>query len=471
MNTIITKFVAKSTNTTYVCLLDIRNKNINHEFFKGCGNVGTSVRSCIKKNDIPECHFIFVEKNKVSNHKNTRAQPYVTEKYAIEWIYDQEKIKEYRANIKAKIAEKKKEELHITRIERKEYDSTQLQSLPDIVDISDEDAFKDNEGTSLHIEMRGKKTHDGLYMKALDIEQQLRITCVYRGVTHANSDFEYNKHYVFFTTEGIVNYDTSGVVENTPGKVLYLTYFGVIKLLICSRSKNAEQFQKWVITTLFTHQFGDQDQKDELASNLLGITAKTLYDVLRRSSNVIPCVYLFKIGKVGDVRKYCKDKIESINLEGYVDDDILYKFGKTNDLARRTREHANTYGKMSNDFTLETFNYIDKALACKAEKSIKDFFNASDMRINDDKHIVVVVIKPNKMKYTIEWFKNVQMMYSGNSYDLIQQINEMRHNHAMELMKKEHDNQILQKENDKLCFKHKSELQEMEITILKERLK
>ena len=117
----------------------------------------------------------------------------------------------------------------------------------------------------------------------------------------------------------------------------------------------------------------------------MGITPKTVCDVSRKSSSTIPCVYLFKIGKVCNIVEYCNTKIESINLDGYNKDDIVYKFGMTDDLARRSREHSRSYGIMTTDFSLETFNYIDKAQACEAEKTIKDFFNATDMRVEDKK--------------------------------------------------------------------------------------
>ena len=144
----------------------------------------------------------------------------MTEKYAKEWIYDVNKIKEYRESIKTQ----KKEELKKARIEQKQYNATQLQPLPPIVEISDEEAFKDTDGNILHIKMRGEKTQEGLYMKALDIQHKLGIDRVYDGVTHTNSDYEYNTHYVFFETQNygvevdldIVNYRYSPSPETPP---------------------------------------------------------------------------------------------------------------------------------------------------------------------------------------------------------------------------------------------------------------
>lgn len=498
----ITWFTPISSDTKYVSLLDILNKKVNEPFFEKCGSVDKQIiRKCIIKNTIPDNAFIFVGNNKVSNSKNSRATPYVSESYANEWIYDTEKIIQYR-NEQQKILKKDRaKKISQTRVERKGYDPTQLKPLPDIVDLDENEGFKDEDGNVLHIEMRGERTQKGLYFKASDLGQL--HDRVYNIVIQKTSDFEYDKHYVFFDESnigtrnsgtdvnssqrvpdtdvynGYINYvsNVNYSADVTPKRGLYLTYFGIVKLLICSRSSKAEPFQEWVLTTLFTHQFGEQEQKDDLAANLLGITPKTICDVFRKSTNTIPCVYLFKIGKVGDVRDYLINKMESINLEGYCDNDILYKFGRTNDLARRTKEHASTYGKMSKEFTLETFNYIDKALACKAERSINHFFNASDMRINDIKHTEVVVIKPEKMKYTIEWFQNVQMMYSGNSYELIKQLDDLKHEnvlikkeHENQLLVKQHENQLLLQDNEKLIFKHRSELQAMEIDMLKTKL-
>ena len=60
-------------------------------------------------------------------------------------------------------------------------------------------------------------TQEGLYMKALDIQNKLGIDRVYAGVTHTNSDYEYNTHYVFFD---IVTYD----IKKHQGTFLYLLW-------------------------------------------------------------------------------------------------------------------------------------------------------------------------------------------------------------------------------------------------------
>ena len=66
-----------------------------------------------------------------------------------------------------------------------------------------------------------------------------------------------------------------------------------------------------------------------------------------------------------------------------------------------------------------------------------------------------MVIKPNKMQYVNDWFKNVQRICAGNSADLIKQIDDMRHEHAMELVIVKNENKLLEKENEKMFFNTK----------------
>ena len=62
-----------------------------------------------------------------------------------------------------------------------------------------------------------------------------------------------------------------------------------------------------------------------------------------------------------------------------------------------------------------------------------------------------MVIKPNKMQYVNDWFKNVQRICAGNSADLIKQIDDMRHEHAMELVIVKNETNYLKKKMKK-CF-------------------
>ena len=421
-------FLAKSTNTTYVCLQDLKTNNVNPDFFKGCG---TSIRACLKKNNIPENEIIFVDKNKVSNKKNTRAQPYVTEKYAKEWIYDVNKIKEYRESIKTQ----KKEELNKTRIEQKQYDVTQLQPLPPIVEISDEEAFKDTDGNILHIEMRGEKTQEGLYMKALDIQNKLGIDRVYDGVTHTNSDYEYNIHYVFFLISPV-------------SKVLYLTFTGFVKLIMCNRKvKNKISYTQ--LLTSCTLLFASQESKEELAATCMGISLTHMRSIAKTCSSGLHGIYLFAIGKVSDLHDTFV-----FDTSRHKPNDIVYKYGFTKDIDKRYGQHLRSFGRINGVTSLEhkIFANIDPMFLSKAECKIKNIFSANNWNLADSTYKEIVVIPKSQLNYVKKTYYDTSELYKANINSMAKQI------------------LSLEDKIDKMKLLHQNEVKDKEIQILQLRL-
>jgi len=427
MSTTVARFTHESSKIAYISLLDMYLQEINPPFFEKCGNGAKQiVRKSIKKNTIPENDHIFVGGNdKVSTKGNSRAIPYVTEAYANKWIYDINRITNHREELKKAKKEKIVTNIAQTRIERKQFDPTNLKPLPNIVEVEYDELFKDEEGNVLQIEMRGEKTQDGLFFKALDLDK-LNISSkpTYDTFTRKDSDYVYDEHYVFF--EEALSYNSTPnwctvvtkSAEVTPKKVLYLTYFGLVKYFICSRSPKANPFQKWAISTLFTHQFGN---------------------ISRSSVNQISCVYLYTIGCVGDIRKYCLNNNDDMALDGYADDDILYKFGYTKDLDSREKDHHKTYGIMTNSDAcgVEMYTSVDKALVSKAETTLKNFFEISGMKVDDKKRVELVVIPKSKMKHVRDEFSKIHTMYMGSSADYI---------HKIELREQEHKNELQEKD-------------------------
>jgi len=407
----LTKYVPRCSNVTYVSLLSVYEQKINPVFFERCGSVPTQlIRKCIAKNEIPEKEILFVFNNSVSNSKNSRATPYVTETYAKEWIYVLDRIVNHRNNAKEKNSKIRTKKLQDVRVARKAYDANTLSPLPKIVELDESEGFKDEHGNTIRIEMRGERTVHGMYFKASDLHPlHNRVEDTVQG---SKSDYEYNTHYVFY-----IDTRNSGT-DVSPDKVMYLTYLGVVKLLMCSRAKKAEHFQRWAITTLFTHQFGSASEKDSLASNLLGVSPATIQSVFRCYVDKLPCIYLYVIGKVIDIKEYCDANNDSIALDGYSDNDLVYKFGCADDIERRTREHNRTYGKMTTTFGLKHFTYVDKTYMYKAEATLKHFFQASKMHVNDKKRVELAVIPKDKEGYVKEMFHNIFTMYAGSTREI-----------------------------------------------------
>jgi len=221
-------------------------------------------------------------------------------------------------------------------------------------------------------------------------------------------------------------------------KELYLTYLGI---LFASHKVTAEKFVNWATKTLFTAQMGTLSEKTKLAGNILGVSPKAVKEVFNKTAKKIPCIYLFSIGKVKDLRKTLK--IE----KRYEDEDYVYKWGMSEDLERRTKEHEKTYGKMKGVLLeLVLFAMIDQQYISEAETKIKHFFEDSEMKINNSIYKELAVIPKNKMRLIKGQYEMVSTMYLGHISELINKIKEK--DNEIKIIKNECENKILKMENE-----------------------
>lgn len=442
----ITSFI--HNHTTFVLLDDIKKKHINDDYFIGC----KTVRKCVDKHQIPDEKCLYMKNNKVYAKSYCKADLFIEEQYAKTNIMNKEtfekqksKFDESKKHDKEKQKEGKKEQLKEKRVERKNYDESDITEIPEMVYLEDHEMFHNDNGDTMDIEVRGEKTQDGIFFNAYDVGKAFDYPRINVVVTDERSDHVYEKDYKYFYLN-IRNSDgqaeEGGQVKK---KVLYLTYMGVLKVLFSARGNKAERFQKWASKILFTMHLGSQDDKDKLAAKALNVDVSTVTQLFRKSVRAIPCVYLFEVGTVGNMRQH-------FNLNNFPDDnDKVYKYGRTEDIGRRNNEHNKTYGKLNgNTLGLTMFSYIDEKFVSKAETKLKHYFNNTNTHVEDDKHNELVVIAKDKFSYIKELYNEIYMVCSGNNQELIQQIQKMESDHQNEIMKKDHHIEVmkLQYSND-----------------------
>ena len=216
------------------------------------------------------------------------------------------------------------------------------------------------------------------------------------------------------------NLSANDPVKKSSKRFLYLTYGGLLRCLYVSRSKNADKFQQWATDILFTHQFGSTADRQKLASKLTGATSQVVKEFCKTSSVPISCIYLFTLGTAKDLRDSMK-----IN-EKYNDEMIICKYGKTDDLDRRTKEHMKTYGSIKGcHLTLQYHSYIDKKYIQKAETYIE---NQLTNKVEYMNHTELVAIdKKTLIKKIKDHYKVMQVTYAGNIEQLYYKINELEH--------------------------------------------
>jgi hypothetical protein len=179
------------------------------------------------------------------------------------------------------------------------------------------------------------------------------------------------------------------------------------------------------------------------------------------------------------------------NLDDFKNDnEKVYKYGRTEDMARRAGEHQKTYGKLKgNTFGLSVFSYIDEKNASKAETKLKHYFENMNATVVDNRYNELVVMDKKKWLTMKELYNDIYIHFSGNNKDLIQQMQEMQLNHQIEkqeyenkLLIKEHEYDLERKEferqlerkdhtNEILTMKSRVDLQEAELKYMRQLLK
>jgi len=250
-------------------------------------------------------------------------------------------------------------------------------------------------------------------------------------------------HYKFFT---VIKNDI--VLKKISKKSLFLTYKGILKILFSSRTGNAESFQDWATEKLFTIQLGTKQQKDELASELIGVNSETIKNVFRTNASKTPCVYLYLIGNAKDL------------LDGnYNNDDMLCKFGCTNNLPRRASENEKTFKKEFNvNIELLCFSIIEARYIFDAENNIKQYFKSNLIEYKNMNELIIINNK--ELTQIKQHYRMIQNSYIGRYEEMHNKISSLEkellnEKHNIELLKEKHKNELLTKDVEIMQFQIK----------------
>ena len=276
-----------------------------------------------------------------------------------------------------------------------------LEIAPPILVLNDNEKFRDNEGNIYEIETRGKeRTIDSVYFLCKDVSKAFGIKSAKDTIFKSNS-FIKDKDYVNFNR--IVEED--GIQKTS--KSLFLTYYGVLRLLYRSNCKKANTFTDWASKTLFTIQMGTKESKENLASDILGVSIENIKQLSKISVSKIPCVYVFSLGYVKELRN-------SMNIDKDINDNhIVIKYGMTDSLLRRSSEHVKEYQENieNSKLRLMFFNYIDEKQASHAERELKDYL--SDDMLKFKKYKELAILNPKHKKFLKSHFSYINENFSG----------------------------------------------------------
>jgi len=442
------------------------DKNIKSKYFFGCSK---SSRVVINKHNIDSNNYIYVSSNKQKLILSTDEYKKAKLLLLCDWVHIHfSKLNLNTTNVFSQI-DNINEELC------DENDIILETSIeqPIIVELNESEKFKDNTGKTFDIEVRGEKNVLKCFFKVNDIGIAFEMKNLSKTIIRNHTSYKRGLDYECFNRSVDIVHRSEKQPIKTPKQSLFLTYIGVVKVLFTSRSGNTniDLFQLWAAKNLFTIQMGEQPEKYKVASKLIGISPSSIKDVFGSNVSKTPCVYLYTVGYANKL----------LNNTQYNENDLVLKYGRTDDFPRRNEEHVKTFkNEFNTDINLFCFAIIDPKYLSDAESQIRDFFINDKLTYKN--YSELIVIDKSRLIQIKKMYGMVQQSYIGCFTELNKQIEEYKLqikelNYSNNLNNEKHNNKIMllneTHKNDITLIneKHKSELKDKDFIIQNEKHK
>jgi len=335
--------------------------------------------------------------------------------------------------------------------------------IPSKVVLKEAEKFIDINGDVISINVVGSREANKIYFKVSDVASGFGLPNLNGTVANKrNNGYIYSEDYVVFR-----------ISETNNKKVSYLTYSGLLRALFSNRSQSSTKFIMWAANTLFAAHLGTETQKKSLVGKLLGVSTEEVHAVFSKAATKIPCIYLYALGFVKDLRK-------TFNIpKSFKDDEIVHKFGMTVDLDRRNGEHKDDFGKLGCTIELKHFGFIDPQYISTAETSLKAYFNDTQWRLDNPNHVELAIFSSKNLKNVKKQFDTLSKAYMGHIAEMVTKLKEKdnelqleRANSAKMMAEKDRelakkDTIISDQKNQTLVEKHQKELLQKELDISK----
>lgn len=261
-----------------------------------------------------------------------------------------------------------------------EYSTTakyQYDYLPPILELRDDEKFTNANGKIVYVEIRGTRDYNNCYFRITDIDNLFGGSSLNGLILKKDGGYKKNIHYKYFLTQN---------KNRLPA--LFITYLGLIKIILTSKNERIARYIPWVVSGSFTTHFGNIDDRQQLAAQLCGIGFNNLHALLstKTCASKISCIYFIFLETVGNLRE------EMQIPDKYTDDMIVAKYGRSGNLKSRMYGHSSTFRKMVPSAKLELlhFSFIDAENIVLAENDLSAEFSGFKYKWNDTKEILII---------------------------------------------------------------------------------
>ena len=324
-----------------------------------------------------------------------------------------------------------------------------VEVAPALLILDDADKFKDTEGKILNIETRGEKDRNNIFFKVKDVASSFDMPRLQDVLLDKRGNYK-TEDYKFYKVCHVNNGAT--LIK----KCLYLTYKGIVRVLLVSRNKNVEKFQEWALNTLFTCQMGSTEEKEVLVSEVMNMDVANVRAMFNKYASTFPCIYLLSLGLVKDLK-------QTFNIGDDVDGSLMvYKFGRTEDFERRLFELQKQYGKLKNVcINVVFFHTIDIKYLSEAESSVNQFCTNFSKRLLVENYKELVIFNSTELREVKNQYKMLGDLYMGATAGLQKQIGDLKHENEV----------LVSKHNAEICIlKLEASERKLEIQTLQHKL-
>lgn len=386
-----------------------------------------------------------------------------------------------------------------------EQELTPSEFIPmEILILEEHEQFHDVDGNVVLIEVRGERSKNTILFKAKDVAEYFDIPSLTKNLLDDRTAYKYVVDYVILTFNHKLPlniYDqlnnSSDTLTNEEGRYyrdlpisdgehkkipinhdhLYLTLAGYIRTASISRSGNANLSKvfDWLCDVVYTHQFGSDDERMEMAQDLL----KT---VLNDKLSGLYCIDLGTIDELAGRMSITEEELQAVNSSYSIEKCGSYhvrKFGLSKDISTRLTQHKNKkdgYGRWSLNVSLKWMILLSESQLHKAESLLSTLFTADGYSFvhtdeHGKRHDELILFAPKDETKIRSIYKQVLGLFPSKENELCKIIEEnqcrfesqilkmelkstnIQHELKIQLNNAEHKAELFQKDNEMLQLK------------------
>lgn len=340
-----------------------------------------------------------------------------------------------------------------------------IEEAPEIIELNDDEKFKNDSDEIMEIETRGVRENNGIYFKVKDVANALGMNALIDTITANHTTYKEGYEYKYFIC--VINNEGKSKTK----KEIYLTFLGLMRVFFISRNERTHKYINWIVSIVYTVQMGTVEQKKGLISSIKGISYEMVQEMNTINMTTVSCVYLIGLNTVENLR-------EVMNIgEEYDDSMYVCKYGFSKDFDDRKNGHKTEFKQIQKYIELKIMMYssIDPIYISQAEIDLK--LELSEYKFDWNGKAEIIIIPKSAIPKIKKYYSLLSSHYAGYSQslntiilqkdieikklidDLKDSHNNNDRNNSIKFMEKDNEIKILTKDLEQNNLNHQKDIE------------